>query len=90
MRGDKDIFSDLEEKDFQMHINMGNDGRYNATGMVPLPLRGSQVKHFNVMHVPGLKETWSQSRCWRTKAMTLFSVMEKLSCDIKQRVKARG
>ena len=26
MTGDKDIFSDLEEKDLQMHIEMGDDG----------------------------------------------------------------
>ena len=26
MTGDKDLFSDLEEKDFQMHIEMGDDG----------------------------------------------------------------
>jgi hypothetical protein len=31
MMGDKDIFSDLEEKDLKMHIDMGNDGRYSAT-----------------------------------------------------------
>ena len=31
MMGDKDLFSDLEEKDIQMHIELGNDGRYSAT-----------------------------------------------------------
>ena len=33
MTGDKEIFSDLEEKDLQMNIEMGDDGRYNATGI---------------------------------------------------------
>ena len=28
--GDKELFSSLEEKDLQMHIKMGDDGRYNA------------------------------------------------------------
>ena len=31
MKGDKELFSDLEEKDLQMHIEMGDDGRYSAT-----------------------------------------------------------
>ena len=30
MNEDKEIFSDLEEKDIQMHIEMGDDGWYNA------------------------------------------------------------
>ena len=29
--GDKEPFSSLEEKDLQMHIEMGDDGRYSAT-----------------------------------------------------------
>ena len=33
MTGDKELFSDLEEKDLQMHIEMGDDGRYSATGI---------------------------------------------------------
>ena len=31
MTRDKELFSVLEEKDLQMHIEMGNDGRYSAT-----------------------------------------------------------
>ena len=33
MTGDKELFSDLEEKDLQMHIEMGDDGQYSATGI---------------------------------------------------------
>jgi hypothetical protein len=33
MMGDKESFIDLEEKDIRMHIEMGDDGRYNATGI---------------------------------------------------------
>ena len=31
MTGDKELFSDLEEKYLQMHIEMGDDGRYSDT-----------------------------------------------------------
>ena len=30
MRGHKELFNSLEEKDLQMHIEMGDDGRYSA------------------------------------------------------------
>ena len=30
MIDNKDFFSDLEEKDLHMHIEMGDDGRYSA------------------------------------------------------------
>ena len=33
MTGDKDLFSDLEEKDLGVHIEMGDDGRYSATSI---------------------------------------------------------
>ena len=33
MTGDKESFSDLEEKDLRMHIEMGDDGKYSATGI---------------------------------------------------------
>ena len=33
MTGDKELFSSLEEKDLQMHIEMGDDGQYGATGI---------------------------------------------------------
>jgi len=43
MTGDRDLFSDLENKDLRVHIEMGDDGRYSATDIVPFPLRGSLV-----------------------------------------------
>ena len=33
MTGDRDLFSDLDEKDLGVHIEMGDDGRYSATGI---------------------------------------------------------
>ena len=33
MTGNKEFFSSLEEKDLQMHIEMGDDERYSTTGI---------------------------------------------------------
>jgi hypothetical protein len=59
MTGDKESFIDLEEKDLRMHIEMGDDGRYNATGIGTITFHRESGKPFqlkNVMHVPGLKK----------------------------------
>jgi hypothetical protein len=59
MTGDKESFSDLEEKDLKMHIEMGDDGRYSATGIGTITFQRESGKPFqlkNVMHVPGLKK----------------------------------
>ena len=40
MMGDKEIFSSLEEKDLKMHIEMGDDRRYNATGISTVTFQG--------------------------------------------------
>ena len=58
MKGDKEIFSSLKEKDLQMHIEMGDDGRYSATGIGTITFQRQLGKPFilkDVMHVPGLK-----------------------------------
>ena len=59
MTGDKEIFSDLEEKDLQMHIEMGDDGRYSAIDIGTITFERESGKPFqlkDVMHVPGLKK----------------------------------
>ena len=59
MTGDNELFSDLEEKDLQMHIEMGNDGRYSATDIRTITFERESGKPFllkDVMHVPGLKK----------------------------------
>ena len=59
MTGDKELFSDLEEKDLQMHIEMGEDGRYSATAIGTITFERDSGKPFQlkyVMHVPGLKK----------------------------------
>ena len=45
MTGDKDLFSDLEEKDLQMHIEMDDGGRYNATGIGTITFEKESVNH---------------------------------------------
>ena len=59
MTGDKELFSDLEEKDIQMHIEMGNDGLYSATKIGTITFQRESNKPFQlkyVMHVPGLEK----------------------------------
>jgi hypothetical protein len=59
MSGDKEIFNDLEERDLKMHIDMGDDGRYNATDIGTITFQRESGKPFQlkyVMHIPGLKK----------------------------------
>ena len=59
MTGDKELFSDFEEKELQMHIEMGDDGRYSATNISTISFERESGKPFilkEVMHVPGLKK----------------------------------
>jgi hypothetical protein len=59
MTGDKESFSDLEEKDVRIHIEMGNNGRYSVTGIGTITFQRESSKPLqlkNVMHVPGLKK----------------------------------
>ena len=41
MTGDKNLFSALEEKDLKMRIEMGDDRRYNVSGVGMFLFRGS-------------------------------------------------
>jgi hypothetical protein len=59
MMGDKDLFSNLDEKDLKMHIDMGDDGRYCAIIISTITFQRESGKPFQlkyVMHVPGLKK----------------------------------
>ena len=59
MMGDKELFSDLEEKDLQIHIEMGDDDRYNATSIRTITFERDSGKPFllkDVMHVLVLKK----------------------------------
>jgi len=59
MTGNKDFFNDLEEKDLQMHIEMGYDGRYSTTVIDIVTFHrefGSPLTLKDVMCVLGLKK----------------------------------
>eukprot|EP00253_Pinus_taeda_P025360 PITA_25360 len=59
MSGDKNLFSTLEEKDLQMRIKMGNDGKYHISGegMVLFQREhGDPLTLTDVKYVPGLKK----------------------------------
>ena len=59
MTRDKELFSDLDEKDVQMHIEMGDDGRYSVTSIGTITFERDSGKPFMlkyVMHVLGLKK----------------------------------
>ena len=53
------MFTDLDEKDLGVHIEMGDDGRYSATGIGTISFKRESGKPFilkEVMHFPGLKK----------------------------------
>ena len=66
MIGSKEFFCGLEEKDLQMHIEMGDDGRYNATGVSTITFHSdssSPLTLKDVMYVPGLRIIWFLFLC---------------------------
>ena len=59
MTGDKELFSDLEEKYLQIHIDMDDNGRYSVTDIGTITFErelGKPILLKDVMHVPGLKK----------------------------------
>ena len=59
MTGDQELFSDLEKKDLQMHIEMVDDGKYSVTRLGTINFQrehGAPLTLKNVMYVPGLKK----------------------------------
>jgi hypothetical protein len=59
MMGDKEFFSDLEERDLKIYREMGDDGRYSVTGIGTIIFQRDSGKPFqlnNFMHVPGMKK----------------------------------
>jgi len=56
----KELLNDLEEKDLQMHIEMGDNRRYSATGLGMVTFQrehGAPLTLRDVMYVPRLKKT---------------------------------
>ena len=59
MTRDRDLFSNLEDKDLGVHIEMGNDGRYSATGIGTISFERESGKPFilkEVKHVSRLNK----------------------------------
>ena len=74
MTGDKELFSDLEEKDLQIHRKMGDDGRYSVTTIGTITFERDSSKPFllkDVMHVLGLK-----------KNLVSVTMLEDRGCDV--------
>ncbi len=59
MSSDKNIYSFLEEKDLQMWIEMGDDGKYRVSGEGTIVFQrehGAPLTLTDVKYVPGLKK----------------------------------
>ena len=59
MTGDEKLFNDLVEKDLQIHVELGDDGRYSVTNIGTITFQRASGKLFHlkdVVHVPGLKK----------------------------------
>ncbi|WP_208081170.1 hypothetical protein, partial [Bacteroides uniformis] len=58
-RKKKEFFNNLEEKDIQMHIEIGDDGRYITTGIGRVTFQrvsGKPIILKDAMHVPILNK----------------------------------
>ena len=59
MTDNKSLFSTLEEKYLEMHIEMGDDGKYRVSGEGTIVFqreRGAPLTLTDVKYVPGLKK----------------------------------
>ena len=57
MTGDVNLFSDLVEKDLQLHVELGDNGRYSVTGIGTITFQRASCKLLHlkyVVHVPSL------------------------------------
>jgi len=64
MMGNKEFFTNSEEKDLQMHIQMGDDGRYSATNIDIVTFHRESSSPLTLkyaMYVMGLKKNFSFS-----------------------------
>jgi hypothetical protein len=92
MTGDKDSFSDLEEKDLRMHIDMGDDGWYSVTGISTITFQRELCKPFQLkffMHVIGLKKNLVSVTMLEDKGYDVTLAVENPTCDIKKWFKSR-
>ena len=81
MTGVKKIFSDLEEKDIHMHIELGDDGRYSVIGIGTISFQRASGKLFHfkyVMHVPGFKKNLVSDTMLEDRGYDVFFSEEKV------------
>ena len=74
MTGDKSLTSTLEEKDLQILIAMGNDEKYNVSGVGTVVFQrehGAHITLTNVKYVPGLR-----------KNLVLIAMLEDKGYDV--------
>ena len=93
MTRDKYFFSDLDEKDIGLHIEMGDDGRYSATGIGTISFEREFGKPFilkDVMHVPGLKKNLISVAMLEDKGYDVVFSEGKAFLRHKQLVKLGG
>ena len=77
MTGDKSLFNTLEEKDLNMHIEMGDERRYSVSGVGTVTFQrehGAPITLTDVKYVLGLKK--------KLVSVTMFFlVRERFSLD---------
>eukprot|EP00253_Pinus_taeda_P030461 PITA_30461 len=81
MLGDKTIFSTLEEKDLQIRIEMGDDGKYHVLGEGTVVFQrehGSPLSLSNVMYVLGLKKNLVSIAMLEDKGYDVFFSLGKV------------
>eukprot|EP00253_Pinus_taeda_P021218 PITA_21218 len=87
MTGDRDLFSDLNEKDLGVHIEMGDDGRYSAIGIGTVSFERESGKPFilkEVIHVPGLKKNLISVAMLEDKGYdVVFNGCRAMACKAK-------
>ena len=76
-----------------MHIEMGDDGWYSATGIGAITSQSQLGKPFQlkcVMHVPCLKKNLVSVTMFEDRGYDVFLLKEKLSYDTKKWDRPRG
>ena len=77
----------MEEKDLQMHIEMGDNGKYGATRIGTITFERESAIPFllkDAMHVPGLKKNLVLVAMLEDEGYDVFLVRENISFDIKK------
>jgi len=71
--GDKDLFSNLEEKDLQMNIEMGDDGKYSVIGLGMILFREAWASiHLEEHYV----------RAWAKEELVSIAILQDRSYDV--------